>query len=147
MQHVVIAILYYVQPDGSRRYLLQLRDDIPTIAFPGKWGFFGGAVEEGESPDDAVTRELEEEISASAEMTLVRRLDRNGYAYHIFAGTPRVELSRLVLREGWDLGLFTPEEILRGTLRAPNAGVEREIIAIGMEILRDYFDSLSEPRV
>ena len=53
---VAIAILY--QGD---RFLLQLRDDIPTIAWPGHWAFFGGHLEPGESADVAVQRELMEE--------------------------------------------------------------------------------------
>src|SRR5262252_4231561 len=30
------------------RYLMQLRDDIPRIFYPGHWGCFGGAVSAGE---------------------------------------------------------------------------------------------------
>jgi mutator protein MutT len=43
-------------------YLLQLRDDkAPT--FKNKWTLFGGKVEDGELPEQALTRELEEELS------------------------------------------------------------------------------------
>ena len=55
---VALAMLHR---DG--RWLLQLRDDIDSIIYPGHWGLFGGHVEPGESPADAVQRELEEEIS------------------------------------------------------------------------------------
>ena len=50
-----------VTPDG--RYLMQHRDDLPGIFFPGFWGCFGGAVEPGESPLDALRRELAEELA------------------------------------------------------------------------------------
>ena len=40
-------------------WLLQLRDDIDTILYPGHWGLFGGHVEAGEAPEQAVLRELE----------------------------------------------------------------------------------------
>ncbi len=43
------------------RVLLQMRDDVPHIAAPGKWGLFGGGIEDGETPHVAVVRELEEE--------------------------------------------------------------------------------------
>ncbi len=43
------------------RILLQMRDDLPDIAMPGKWGFFGGEIDPGEEPLDAVARELHEE--------------------------------------------------------------------------------------
>lgn len=42
-------------------YLLHLRDNIPGIAQPGAWGLLGGGPEPGESPDDAIVRELREE--------------------------------------------------------------------------------------
>jgi 8-oxo-dGTP pyrophosphatase MutT (NUDIX family) len=44
------------------RYLMQHRDDKPGIFFPGWWGCFGGALEPGESPEQAVRRELAEEL-------------------------------------------------------------------------------------
>src|SRR5205085_1298230 len=44
------------------RYLLQQRDSIPTIFYPGHWGCFGGAMEEGETPLEALQRELHEEL-------------------------------------------------------------------------------------
>src|SRR6516164_3321080 len=43
-------------------YLLQLRDDIPGIFYPGHWCCFGGEIHPGESPRDAVRRELAEEL-------------------------------------------------------------------------------------
>jgi len=49
--------------DRASRYLLQRRDDIPRIWFPGHWGFFGGTVEPGETALDATAREVAEEIN------------------------------------------------------------------------------------
>jgi 8-oxo-dGTP diphosphatase len=40
--------------------LLQERDEHPVID-PDRWGFVGGHVDDGEDPDDAAYRELEEE--------------------------------------------------------------------------------------
>lgn len=45
------------------RYLMQLRDDKPGIFYPDHWGFFGGAVESGEEPEQALRRELMEELA------------------------------------------------------------------------------------
>jgi 8-oxo-dGTP pyrophosphatase MutT (NUDIX family) len=50
-------------PDG--RYLLQHRDDLPQIWYPGHWGLFGGGIDPGESPEEALRRELMEEIGFS----------------------------------------------------------------------------------
>ena len=52
------AILF--TDDG--RYLLQHRDAKPTIFYPDHWGCFGGALEKGESPLEALHRELREEL-------------------------------------------------------------------------------------
>lgn len=49
--------------DEQGRYLMQIRDDIPDIRHPGALGLFGGAIEPGEEADEAVRRELAEEIA------------------------------------------------------------------------------------
>jgi 8-oxo-dGTP pyrophosphatase MutT (NUDIX family) len=54
----VAALL--ILEDG--RYLVQLRDDIRQIWYPGHWGLFGGAVDPGEDPITALRRELREEL-------------------------------------------------------------------------------------
>lgn len=52
------ASIVLVDPRGW--LLLQERDEHPVID-PECWGFVGGHVDEGEDPDDAAVRELEEE--------------------------------------------------------------------------------------
>lgn len=51
------------------RYLLQRRDAINTIFYPDHWGCFGGAIERGELPSDALRRELREELALDLELT------------------------------------------------------------------------------
>ena len=48
--------------DTLGRLLLQQRDDIPGIAFPGKIGLFGGDLEDDETFLQCVVREVNEEI-------------------------------------------------------------------------------------
>ena len=48
---------------GDGRYLLQRRDAVTTIFYPDHWGFFGGALEPGETAPDALRRELLEELA------------------------------------------------------------------------------------
>ena len=47
----------------SGELLLQRRDDIPGIVFPGRIGLFGGHVESGETFLEAVRREIREETT------------------------------------------------------------------------------------
>lgn len=49
--------------DPSGRLLLQRRDNIPNILYPGKIGFFGGHREAGETFLECAVRELREELS------------------------------------------------------------------------------------
>jgi hypothetical protein len=44
-ENAVAAII----TDERGRYLMQLRDDIPGIFYPGYWGCFGGAVSAGKN--------------------------------------------------------------------------------------------------
>jgi len=47
--------------DGN--YILQLRDSKPDIAASGQWGLFGGRIDTGETPLEAIKREVYEELS------------------------------------------------------------------------------------
>lgn len=62
--------------DEHGRYLMQLRDDIPGILYPGHWGLFGGAIEPGETPEAAMRRELEEEIGFAPDAATLFRVLR-----------------------------------------------------------------------
>ena len=53
-----VVVLPYV----NKRVLMQLRDTKQGISFPGFWGFFGGAIEEGEAPEETAERELFEKL-------------------------------------------------------------------------------------
>ena len=57
MQHVAKAILL-----ERGKFVLQLRDDKPLIDFPDMWSLFGGAIEKNEDPQEAMLREIEEEL-------------------------------------------------------------------------------------
>jgi len=50
---------------ANGKILLLLRDDSPGIRDPNCWQLPGGGVEEGEAPDEAIKRELQEEIGVT----------------------------------------------------------------------------------
>ena len=47
----------------GEKYILQLRDSNPDIAAPGQWSLFGGMKKTGETPLEAISREIYEELS------------------------------------------------------------------------------------
>ena len=133
---VAIAILY--QDD---RFLLQLRDDIPTIAWPGHWAFFGGHLEPGEDPDAAVYRELEEEIGYIApQLSLFERVEDETVVRHVYHGPLVVPVEQLVLTEGLDLGLWSVDDIHQGQRFSARACGERPLGPPHRKILLSFLE-------
>lgn len=112
------AAALLVTPDG--RYLMQLRDDKPTILLPAHWALFGGTVDAGETAAAAMRRELIEELEFSApeiaaftemvvELPFVPpRFDR--MSFFAVPVTERDEQA-MVQHEGAGRRLFTPEAL------------------------------------
>jgi 8-oxo-dGTP diphosphatase len=48
--------------DPNSRLLVYLRDDNPAIPFPNHWDLFGGHLEADETPEQALVREVREEL-------------------------------------------------------------------------------------
>jgi 8-oxo-dGTP diphosphatase len=133
---VAIAILYQ-----GEQFLLQLRDDLPTIAWPGHWAFFGGHLDPGETPDQAVRRELVEEIGYTApQLDLFLRAEDETVVRHIYHGPLVVPVESLVLTEGLDLDLWSEADIRRGQRYSARAGEERPMGKPHQEFLLSFLE-------
>jgi 8-oxo-dGTP diphosphatase len=123
-------------------YLLQLRDFKSSIIYPGHWGAFGGAIEEGESPRSALGRELIEEIGYAPETFNYFRecsADEGKLRIHMFYSELSVSLTELCLMEGVDMGLFTKEEILSKSLYSNKIKKKFPMVPILSEVFDDFF--------
>ena len=134
---VVMAIIYQ---DG--KYLMQLRDEIPTIVYPGVWGLFGGHIELGESPEVGLKRELIEEINYSpSSLTKFCSIPGGDYLRHFFHCPLTVPISDLELKEGWDLKLLTPEEITQGFAYSQCAITNKPLGDIHRQMMLDFLNT------
>ena len=131
----VEVALAMLQREG--RWLIQLRDEIPTIVAPGCWGLFGGHLEPGETPEQALRRELLEEISwqpPDLELVMVHPIHRR--TAHVFRGELSVPLEQLQLLEGQDLDLVSPEDFLMGSIWSSKLAAHRPLADGLLEVIQ-----------
>lgn len=101
---------------------MQKRDELPGLPFPGNWNFFGGLVKEGESTEEALERELVEELGCvpgrlSPELfQWTWESDWASTRNHFFPVLCEIATDRLVLTEGQAMAWFTLEELVRVSL-------------------------------
>ena len=102
MKEIAQVLLF----DREGRLLIYLRDNKPEIPFPDHWDFFGGHIEAGETPEQALAREVGEELGVRLESwRFFRRYECfSGDAYpnikHIFYAQIDHLASDLTLFEG-----------------------------------------------
>lgn len=133
---VALAIL-----ERNKRFLMQLRDDIPSILYPGVWGLFGGHLEPGESPEEGLKRELWEEIHyRPATVRKFRCYDEENLNRHIFHVPLTVEVNELIQSEGQDLALLDPIAIRSGFYYSERIGETRALGKIHRQILLDFIE-------
>ena len=131
---VAMALLYH-----QNCFLMQLRDDKPSILYPGYWGLFGGHLEEKEPPKQGLIREVQEEIEHDLQQPQYFRCygDRE-VKRHIFYAPLTVKISTLVLNEGQDLALVPIESIQQGEYYSSKINQTRKLGPIHRQILLDF---------
>lgn len=90
--------------------LFQLRDNKPNIQHPNKWSFVSGSIEDGESWEEAIRRECQEEIGINPQD--LRYLGYSGVSACFYAYLSDEEVNQLILGEGQEIRFFDPSEIL-----------------------------------
>ena len=119
LAHAAAAIIKAA--DG--RYLLQHRDAISTIFYPDRWGCFGGALESGETPFDALRRELLEELCLDIDGLSVQRFGEFNFCidavsmvmlrrYYYEINIDQQAMGELRLDEGSEMALVEPHDAL-----------------------------------
>jgi 8-oxo-dGTP diphosphatase len=131
IRRCVSALL--VNDEGN--LVIQLRDVKPGLPFPAHWATLGGAIDDDETPDEAMRRELMEEIAQVLSLRFWRQIHHdflwNGETQivenYLYVGKLHGDLTLVKLHEGQRLGAFGPAEI------------ETIPIAYGLETVFKFF--------
>jgi len=134
-----IAAIILENDEG--KFLLYLRDNKPDIPFPGYWDLIGGHIEEGETPEEALVREVKEELDLDLkEYTFYRKYEcLTGDAYenikYIYYGKINLPIEKVTLLEGVRPQYFSKEEI-------PNVKFANILKKIVLDYISDHQEKL-----
>ncbi|MDQ5928642.1 MAG: hypothetical protein QG594_416 [Bacteroidota bacterium] len=133
MRQTVTAILISTENE----FILQLRDDKPGIASPGKVANFGGNIEPGETPVDTMVREVYEELNIKLNKEdfqslgyIIKKDESTGgeNMAHLFLAK-NINKSDLVLNEGQAIVYINIDEPLNETMN----------LSVGTKLVLDDF--------
>lgn len=98
------------------KILFQLRDNNPNIFNPNKWSLFGGGIEKGESPKEALIRELHEELGLIIKKSEIKNpltinlIAKRNYIFRVKFNEGKEKIS---LQEGQKFEFLSVKELLK----------------------------------
>ena len=97
--------------------LLLLRDNIPTIPYPNMWDLPGGHVEDNESPEKCIVREMKEELNINLDRFNPFSVDEfSDRVEYTFWKKVNFDISQVKLNEGQMIRWFTETEAMKTKL-------------------------------
>jgi 8-oxo-dGTP diphosphatase len=129
----IAAIIF---ENDKKEILLYLRDNNPDIPFPDYWDLIGGHLEEGETPEEALVREVKEELDIDLkEYSFYKEVEcLTGDAYenikYIYTGKINLPIEEVTLLEGVRPRYFSRDEI-------PHVKFANILKSIVMEYIKD----------
>jgi 8-oxo-dGTP diphosphatase len=105
-------LLRYKAADGDSRYLLALRSR--SVDEPATWGIPGGAIRDGESPEEAARRETVEEVGSLPRYRRVAEEVQDcggGWQFHIILADVDAPIEAYSSQETEATGWFTRRDM------------------------------------
>lgn len=99
--------------NSQGKILLQLRENKSSIPYPNCWGTFGGQIEKGETPEEAIKREIKEELDYDLKDPVLFGVHPfDGYKTFNFRKLdPKIKLKDLNLNEGQKSAFLSLDQI------------------------------------
>lgn len=128
----VSLLIPYTKKDGKLYVFLQKRTD-DASKLPGYWAFFGGGLEIGERPEDALKREIKEEMDFIPEnFRLFKKYEFDNGIKHVFILEVNENFDKNITINEGDGGKFLDKD---GTISEVKISDEDRLV------LNDVFES------
>ncbi len=98
--------------NSDNKILLVLRDDKESIPFPNTWNLLGGFLENDESPEECICREIREEIEIElGNINFFEKYNIYDREHYVFWKQIDLDLTQTKLNEGQRLAYFSKYEL------------------------------------